>query len=294
MGRFVTSAGKRWVGTVLIVLAALFYGAMNISIKLSTDHLSVWQTAMGRFAMGVALIPILTWQLRLDLFGRQRWLLLFRGVSATGAFLLLVQAMKMIPLSITMILFYLWPVFSCLLSSWIAGEQTTKREWGFVGGAVLGAVFILWPDQASAMFNIGYFFALGSSLLAGLAIILVRRLGRDNNPFTLYFYFCLVGGIICIGPLIGQDSSFLPVSATGWFGLIAVAVFAMTAQMLMNQGMKYMNAPKTGVLMLMEVLVATFFGVFYLGEPLSIKILCGAGLILGCGVALILIPVKSK
>ena len=127
-----------------------------------------------------------------------------------------------------------------------------------------------------------------------MAIILVRRLGRDNNPFTLYFYFCLVGGIICIGPLIGQDSSPLPVSTSGWFGLIAVAVFAMTAQILMNRGMKHINAPKTGVLMLMEVLIATFFGVFYLGEPLSIKILCGAGLILGCGVALILIPVKSK
>jgi len=294
MGRFVTSAGKRWAGTVLIVLAALFYGAMNISIKLSADHLSVWQTAIGRFTMGVALIPILTWQLRLGLFGRQRWLLLFRGVSATGAFLLLVQAMKMIPLSTAMILFYLWPVFSCLLSSWIASEQTTKREWVFVGGAVLGAVFIFWPDEASAMFNIGYLFALGASFLAGLAIILVRRLGRDNNPFTLYFYFCLVGGIISIGPLIGQNSSFLPVSTTGWFGLIAVAVFALTAQILMNQGMKYMNAPKTGGLMLIEVLVATVFGVAYLGEPLSIKILFGAGLILGCGAALILIPVKSK
>lgn len=294
MGRIATASGGKWVGIVLMVFAAFFYGAMNISVKLGANHLTLWQTAIGRFALGAALVPILTWKLRLDLFGQQRWLLVIRGVSGAGAFLLIVQALKTIPLSVGMVLFYLWPVFSCLLSSWIAGEPTTKKEWPFVCGAVIGTVLILWPGREAAELDVGHFFALGASFLAGLAIILVRRLVRTNNPFTMYFYFCITGGLLCIRPLLAQGPPLLPASRVGWFGLIAVAIFAMAGQVLMNQGMKYLNAPKTGVLMMLEVLAAVAFGVVYLSEPLTVRLLCGSGLILGCGVVLIVLPMRSN
>jgi len=141
---------------------------------------------------------------------------------------------------------------------------------------------------------VGHLFALGASFLAGLAIILVRRLGRDNNSFTIYFYFCVVGGLICIGPLMAQTTPILPGSRVGWFGFIAVALFAMLAQVLMNQGMKYLNAPKTGVLMTIGPLASTSFGAIYLGEPLSVRFVFGAGLIFACGVFLILLPMRSS
>jgi drug/metabolite transporter (DMT)-like permease len=60
------------IGTVLMIFAALFYSGMSISIKLSAADLTVWQTAIGRFALGAGLIPILARSLRFDLLGRQR------------------------------------------------------------------------------------------------------------------------------------------------------------------------------------------------------------------------------
>jgi drug/metabolite transporter (DMT)-like permease len=62
----------------------------------------------------------------------------------------------------------------------------------------------------------------------------------------------------------------------------------------MNQGIKYLNAPETGVLMAVEPVVSTAFGAIYLGEPLSGRFVIGAGLIFVCGVFLILLPIKSS
>jgi drug/metabolite transporter (DMT)-like permease len=285
---------KVGIGPAWIIGSALSYGIMDISLKLSAPHLTIWQTAMGRFVLGLILVPVITRVAHLNLFGHGRWVLLARAMSGTIAFLLVIEALKTIPLSIALVLFYLWPVFSCLMSSWIADEPTTKREWPFVGGALLGVALILWPEKFGQSLNLGYFLALLSSFFAGLAIILVRRLRRINNPFTIYYYFCLAGFLSCTGPFFAQSSPLLPTSSEGWLCLLAVGVTAMGGQVLMNQGMKYMNASRTSSFMMIEVLVASAFGVIYLGEPLSPRLVIGSIMILGCGGALMLLPFRTK
>lgn len=276
-----------------MVVAALFYGGMNVSVKLGAPHLTVWQTGMGRFILGLAVMPILIRMLRLEPAGRERRLLIARGLSGTIAFILMIQAIKLIPLSMAMVLFYLWPVFTCLLSPWIAGESTARSEWPLVMGALLGTAVILWPEKGGWELNLGYFLAVASSFFAGLAVILIRRLRRRNNPFTIYFFFCLTGSLATIGPLLAQGESILPATMEGWLFLSAVAVFAMIGQVLMNQGMKYLDGSRTGALMMIEVLVAAAFGALWLGENLQIRFFVGGILILGSGAALMVLPPRS-
>jgi len=54
------------IGIAWMVAASLFYGTMNICVKLSGPHLTVWQTAFGRFILGVCFMPILIRLLRLE------------------------------------------------------------------------------------------------------------------------------------------------------------------------------------------------------------------------------------
>lgn len=281
------------IGAAWMVVAALFYGSMNICLKQSGSHLTVWQTAMGRFVLGAAFAPVLIRLFRMQISGKERWLLLARGLSGTIGFLLFIQAMKMLPLSMTMVLFYLWPVFTCLLSSWIAGEPTRSKEWILVIGTLLGTATILWPDRAGQGLNPGYLLVLASSFFTGLAITLIRRLRRLNNPLTIYFYFCLTGALATLGPLFSQDRPLSPPTPKAWLLLCAIAVFAMLGQVFMNQGMKYLNASRTGVLMMIEVIVAGTFGAFWLGEVLSIRFLFGSALILACGATLMALPPKA-
>ncbi|MBN2062814.1 MAG: DMT family transporter [Deltaproteobacteria bacterium] len=281
-------------GTAIIIAAAIFYGAANISIKLSADYLNVWQTAIGRFAMGVILIPVLAGSFHIGLIGNQRILLILRGIAASFGFVFLVQALNLISISVAMILFYLWPAFACLLSSSVAGERIKRIEWLFITGAFIGTTLVFLRDGYFMEASLGYLSALASSFFTGLAVILTRRLRRDNNPFTIYFYFCFIGVILTSIPLVTQDSPVFPASRAGWVGLLSVAAFSMTGQVLLNHGLKYLKMSKAGVLMMIEVLTSVLFGIVYLGESFTIQALFGSCLILLSSVMLIVFPVYEE
>ena len=280
-------------GLIWLTLAPLFYAAMSGSAKLAGVYLSVWQIGLGRFVLGLVLVPVIVRVLGLNLWGRQRFLLTLRGLCGAVAFLLLVAAFQRIPLSLAMVLFYLYPAFTALLSPWVTGEPTAKGSWPFICGAFIGTALILWPDESSGSLGLGHLFALIASLLCALTLLLVRRLGRENNIYTLFFYLCLTGTLASLWPLLIQGGSPLPGQGAGWIGLGAVAVFSVGAQLSINQALVRIPAPKVSVMMTAEVPILACFGVIYLGEPLGWRLVVGALLIFSCALGLNVRPAKS-
>ena len=159
------------------MLAPLLYAGMSISAKLAGNYLNVWQIGVGRFVFGLVLVPVFVRAMGLNLWGRQRLLLTLRGLCGSVAFLLLVASFQRIPLSLAMVLFYLYPAFTTLLSPWITGEPSAKLSWFLVGGAFVGTSLILWPHEASPALNPGHLFAVIASVLCAVTLLLVRRLG---------------------------------------------------------------------------------------------------------------------
>jgi drug/metabolite transporter (DMT)-like permease len=193
-----------------------------------------------------------------------------------------------------MILFYLYPSFTALLSPWVTGEPTPGRAWPFICGSFVGVSLILWPHEASGALNPGHFYAATASLLCALTLLLVRRLGRENNIFTLFFYLCLTGTLSSLGPLLMQEMPILPVGAAAWLAVVAVAVFSIGAQLSINQALVRFPAPTVSVMMTIEVPLVACFGVLYLGEPCGWRLLVGAALIFACGIGLNLVPGRSS
>jgi len=278
---------------IWVILAPLFYAALSVSAKLAGEHLSVWQVGLGRFAFGLLIVPFIVKALGLSLWGHQRFLLTVRGLCGSVAFLLLVAAFQRIPLSLAMVLFYLYPAFTAILSPWITGEPTVKIAWLFICGAFIGTSLILWPHEASGALNLGHLFAVVASVLCALTLLLVRRLGRENNIYTLFFFLCLTGTLASLGPLMMQDLPILPGSTTAWLSVAAVAVFSVAAQLTINQALVRIPATIVSVIMTVEVPLVAGFGVLYLDEPLGWRLVVGASLIFSCGVGLSLLPSKS-
>ena len=281
-------------GLIWICLAPLCYSAMSASAKLASAHLSVWHIGVGRFGLGLLLMPVIVKALGLSLWGHQRFLLSVRGLCGATAFLLLVASFQRIPLSLAMILFYTYPAFTAILSPWVTGEPTARTAWPFICGAFIGTSLILWPHGVSGALNPGHLFAAIASVLCAFTLLLVRRLGKQNNIYTLFFYLCLTGTLASLGPLLMQALPILPVSASAWFWAAAVAVFSIGAQLSINLALIRIPAPKVSVMMTVEVPLVASFGVLYLGEPLGWRLIVGSVLIFSCGIGLNLMPSKSK
>ena len=280
-------------GLIWVCLAPVLYAAMNTSAKLAGAHLSVWHIGVGRFGLGLLVIPPIVKALGLSLWGKQRFLLTVRGLCGSVTFLLLVASFQLIPLSLALILFYLYPAFTALLSPWITGEPTARIAWLFICCAFMGIILILWPSETSTVLNLGHLFAVIASVLCALTLLLVRRLSRDNNIYTLFFYFCLTGTAASLAPLLLQGSSILPQQTEAWLGVAAVAVFSIGAQLSINQALARIPAPKVSVMMTAEVPLVTAFGVLYLDEPFGWRLIVGAILIFSSGIGLNLMPDKS-
>lgn len=280
-------------GLIWACLAPFFYAAMSASAKLAGAHVSVWHVGVGRFGLGLLVIPPVVRVLGLSLWGKQRVLLTLRGLCGSVAFLLLVASFQRIPLSLAMILFYLYPAFTALLSSWVTGEPVAKIAWFFICCAFIGIILILWPSETSAALNPGHLFAVIASVLCALTLLLVRRLSRENNIYTLFFYLCLTGTLAALVPLFLQKTPILPQQTVSWFGIIAVAVFSIGAQLSINQALASISAPKVSVMMTAEVPLVAAFGVLFLGEPIGWRLICGALLIFASGIGLNLLPDRS-
>jgi len=279
------------IGFICVGLAPFFYAAMSSASKLASARLSIWQVSFGRFILGLLVIPVIVRMLGVSLWGNRRILLTLRGLCGSAAFFLLVAAFQRIPLTLAMVLFYTYPAFTAVLSPWITGEPTSRRAWPFIIGAFIGTTLILWPaDSSGAEIELGHFLAVAASILCAITVLLVRKLGRQNNIYTLFYYLCLTGTLSSLGPLLLQNAPIVPQHTVAWIELFAVAVFSIGAQLSINQALVHISASSVSVLMTAEVPLVACFGILFLGEPIGARFLAGALLVFGSGIGLNVLP----
>ena len=130
------------VGALLMLAAAFLFSVLDGLIKLLGPPFRVWDIAFYRFACGLAiLLPVLGWKGN-PFSAQNRRLLVVRGVTGCCAFLALVAAIRLIPISTALVLFFSFPAFAAFFSPLIFKETITRDEILFVVAA-LGGVAIL-------------------------------------------------------------------------------------------------------------------------------------------------------
>jgi drug/metabolite transporter (DMT)-like permease len=118
---------------------------------------------------------------------------------------------------------------------------------------------------------------------AGITVVMIRKLRKTNGPLIIYFYFCLVGGMVSF-PFFVIDFSIPSLAQSSI--LVLLAVVFLFAQIFMNQGFKYCKASEGSVILMSEVVFTGIAGVMIFNDSLSLSFWVGACLIVGSGVGL--------
>ena len=269
-------------GSALMLGSALLFASTDIIIKIIGPAFRVWDIAFFRFGGGIILIIILFGWSGNPFKGDSIRLLIIRGISGALAFLALIAAIQLLPLSSAIVLLYSFPAFAALFSAIIFGERISLLQIACIIGTLTGVGILL--DFTPAGNPLGQIIGLLAGLFAGMAVCLIKKLRETNGPVIIYLYFCLVGGVITFPPFMAGPR--LPASAWELLMVLSLIFIFLAAQLLMNQGFKYCKSWEGGLFLSSETLFTSVVGICFLGDPITWHFWTGGGLIIASVVVL--------
>lgn len=277
-------------GIVLMLSAAVLFAVMVLIIKVMGPQYRVWDIATFRLTGGAILL--------LMLFGwRQNFfkpnnpgLILIRGVVGSVTFFAFVVAIRLIPMSVAVVLFYSFPAFAAAFSFILYKDRITLPEILCIILALSGVGVLMDFKLQGALF--GQVMGAVSGILAGLTVSIVQELRKTHSSAMIYFYLCLIGGLLSFGPFMADPH--LPQSAGDW-GLVGGLLLAATGgQLLMTQGFKYCRSWEGGLFLTTELLFTSLFGIVFLCEVVSWRFWIGGLLILASAALINMKAAPSK
>lgn len=263
-------------GPIFMLSAAILFTVLNLLIKLLGSEFTVWSIGFYRFFGGAAVL--------IAIFGRQRnpykghniRLLVLRGCMGCCAFISLVTAIRMLPVSTALVIFYSFPAFSALFSFMIYKERIGLPEIACIAMVLIG-VGVIFDFQIEGDL-LGQAIALIAAAFGGLTITLVRRLREKNGPVTIYLYFCTMGFLVT-APMFARHPVW-PTTAVQWGMVLSLIFLSLTGQILMNQGFFYCRGWEGGMFMSSEVIFTAAAGILFLGDPAPWRFWVGGLMIL--------------
>lgn len=269
-------------GPLFMLAAALLFTVLNLLVKLLGPAYTIWHIGFYRFFGGAAMLLLIFGRHGNPYRGHNTRLLIIRGFTGSVAFLSMITAIRVLPVSTALVIFYAFPAFSAVFSFLIYGERISRTEIACIAMVIVGIGVLFEFRLDGNLF--GQTMALVASAFAGLTVTLIKSLREKNGPVIIYLYFCTMGMLVT-APQFAM-APLLPGTAAEWAMVTGIVFSSITAQLLMNQGFFYCRGWEGGVFMSSEVVFTAIVGIAFLGDPATWRFWIGGLLVFGSGVAL--------
>lgn len=269
-------------GPLLMLAAALIFTLLNILVKTLRPEYTVWHIGFFRFFGGMLILVSIFGFKGNPYRGNNIRLLIIRGLVGSIAFTALITAIRLLPVSTALVIFYSYPAFAAMCSYLIYKEGISLG--GVLSIAVMIAGVAVLFDYHPGGGALGQTLAIVGSMFAGLTVTLIRSLRQINGPVIIYLYFCTMGSLVTFPGFIAAP--IFPISFVEGLMVAGIILTSVMAQLLMNQGFLYCKGWEGGVFMSTEVIFTALVGIIFLGDPATLKFWIGGLMIFGSGLLL--------
>jgi drug/metabolite transporter (DMT)-like permease len=270
--------------------SAFMFAVLDVLIKTMGPDFRIWDIAFYRWGGGfVLLLIIFGWQGNPFRTFNLKFMII-RSICGCITFLCLITAIRLIPLSTAIILFFCFPAFAAVFSYLIFGERISKGEILCIIVTLCGVAILLGVKLGGNLF--GHIMGLFGGIFGGLTVCLIKKLREKDGPVVIYLYFCMLGAIISLPAVIANPK--IPESSIEWLMVVAIACSAVGGQLLMNQGYRYCKSWEGGLFLTSEIIYTAIFGICFLGELTTWRFWIGGLLILGSVVYLYQVNAKGN
>jgi drug/metabolite transporter (DMT)-like permease len=262
-------------GIVLMLLSTLGFSLMHASIRHVSAELHPIQIAFFRNFFG--LLVFLPWFLRLGLAPlrtHQLKLHALRAVINVTAMFAFFTALSLTPIAQVTALGFTAPIFAALLAMAILGEVVRLRRWAAIACGFAGTLVILRPGFAPL--DPGSLLTLGSALLWGLTLIVIKLLGRSESSLTITSYMNILLTLLSVVPaLIVWRTPDGPTLL--W--LLAIGVLGTLSQLAVAQALKETEATVVLPFDFCKLIWVAILGYLMFGEVPDVFVWAGGILI---------------
>jgi len=220
--------------------------------------------------------------LRRRLLGlRPSWLLLAIALAGGGCNMGYVLATVHGVVMRVLLLFYLAPLWTVLLSRLMLGERLTASGAGVVALSLCGAIAMLWQPSFGLPLpqNVAEWTGLAAGFLFALTNVLIRKTAHLTIEVKSMAVFA---GVIVLGLML---LPFEPLNVTSlaeplvWSRVLLVGVVLLAVNLVVQFGLTHTPANQAIVIFLFELVVAAISSWLLAGEAMGIKEWLGGAMI---------------
>ena len=273
-------------GAVLMVAASVGFCAMSGLVRYASD-IDIYQVTFFRFVIGLGLLGTAALFGKIKLTFRHRPFLFFRGLAGGVSVFLFFLSIQKLGVAKATIIFYLFPIFGSIYSAIFLKEKISIRGAAAIAAAFVGIYLLAGNGEAGSLwgaFGKYEMLAVLGAMLAGVAVVLIKKLHDTDSSYAIFFAQCAVGMWLLIVPASVRTCV---IGYSGVVVLLGIGVTAAVSQLLMTKGYDYLSVMTGSLLGMLAPALSYLVGMMVFSEAISVRSVVGSVIVLGsCAVVL--------
>ena len=259
-----------------MVAAAFLYALMAAIVK-AIDGIPLFEILFFRNIFGTVFIALLTIRQRISLIGVNKWGIFFRGVTGFIAIAFYYLAISKTPLGETVTISSTYPFIVLILSAIFLREKIKHNHLIALALSITGILLIVRPGFGE--FNIGYVFAILTSLFTAITYTILKYLRETDRAEVIVFYFSLLGTVFCL-PFMAFGHFVWP-DTVQILQLVGLGLAGTLYQWFISTAYKYAPAGEISIYSYTSIVFSSLMGILFWGEYLVFATIIGMLAIIG-------------
>ena len=264
-----------------LIFASFFFSLMTVCVKKIDNRIPIYELVFFRSLLSLFITSWIINKRNLDPWGNNKPLLVLRGIFGTIALVCIFYAVRNMPLNISTVIQYTYPIFISIFAGILINEKITKNLIIASITGWLGILIILNPSQLSSLNielnNLTIGIAFLGAISTSLAYIAVKKLSSTEDVFVIIKYFPLIS-VITLSPIVLINWVTPNINDLIW--IIGIGLFTQAGQTFLTIGIKKLQTSEAATINYLQVFFGSLWGILFFNELININFIMGSLLVL--------------
>ena len=269
------------INKIYLVFASFFFSLMTLCVKKIDNRIPIYELVFFRSILSLLITSLIINKKNLKPWGTNKPFLVLRGLLGTIALVCIFYAIRNMPLNISTVIQYTYPIFISIFAGFLINEKITKNI--IIASVIgwLGILIILNPYQLSnlniELEKLTVFIAFLGAISTSLAYITVKQLSITEDIYIIIKYFPLIS-VITLSPFVFFN--WVTPNFIDLIWIICMGLFTQAGQTFLTIGIKKLPTPEAATINYLQVFFGSVWGILFFNEIINTNFIVGSLLVL--------------